>query len=342
MDGEVNLMKKEVLLNLLKSTKLFQYLDTETMKSVMSYGHLINFSDQEVILTQGKPGCGLFVLVDGKASITVKLLGKEEIQLTHLFPGQFFGEVNLLENIPCTATVKSSGKSTCFLLDKSVFDMLSVEFPQVRYLITQALIEEVIYRQKAMLEEIEAYYSNVPLNKISLKESKKPKKKILKLLHEEKIKTLAYLHKLPLFNLFKKSEMHNLIDMGNVVTISDRFRLIQTNKLNQSCFLILKGAVRVGAPSKQGMVKFTVLGPNKLICSTSLVNQEAELFEYETCGPVTLLEVTYDQLRNIEKENQAMWYKCHDMMCRYIVSLQGKLNTEMVRMVPERNGVKNR
>lgn len=330
-------MKKEVLLHLLRSTKLFQYLDMETMQSVASYGHLIHYSDQEVILTQGKPGCGLFVLVDGKASITVKLLGREEIQLTHLFPGQFFGEVNLLENTPCTATVKSSGKSTCFLLDKSVFDMLSTEFPHIRYLITQALIEEVIYRQKAMLEEIEAYYSNAPRNKMDVTESEKPKKKSVKLLDEEKIKTLAYLHKLPFFNVFKKSEMHSLIGLGNVVTASDRFRLIQTNKLNQSCYLILKGAVRVGAPSKQGMVKFTVLGPNKLICSTSLVNQQVELFEYETCGPVTLLEVTHEQLRSIEKENQVMWYKCHDMMCRYIVSLQGKLNTEMVRMVPGRN-----
>lgn len=329
-------MNTLLFINFLKSTDAFKYLDIKAIGAIIDHGQLINCSDGDVILTQGKFGDGLYILVEGKMAVTIRALGKEIVTLATLSSGQFFGEVNLLQNTPCTATVKSLGKSTYFLLKKSSFDMFYVGFPEIRYQISQALIENVIQRQRIMRKEINSLSKMVLRKKVDLHlyTIRSPKIK-LTLTTSEKIERFAYLETIPFFNLFNSLEFHQFIKQATVVEFTNKFTLIKQNLLNQSCYFILSGAVTVGVLSKQGYLKVAVLGPNKLICSTSLLDQQNELFVYKTAGPAILLEITVDKLEHIKREHKLLWYKIHDTMTQYLVSLQNKLNTQIIRMASE-------
>ena len=116
-------MEKEFV-SILQCTEPFRYLDNLELQTIVRYGELIEFGDNDIILSQGKNGPGLFILLNGKAKVTVKVLGQGEIKLAHLSSGQFFGEVNTLTDVPSTATVRSSGKSRCFLLNNNTYNML--------------------------------------------------------------------------------------------------------------------------------------------------------------------------------------------------------------------------
>jgi CRP-like cAMP-binding protein len=79
-----------------------------------------------VIAREGEPGIGLFILVDGTADVTIG--GKKK---TTLVPGDFFGEIALLDGGPRTATVTANTDVKLLGLTEWVFRGLMQEHPSI-------------------------------------------------------------------------------------------------------------------------------------------------------------------------------------------------------------------
>lgn len=331
-------MDNHLLMQQLMKTAPFHYLSAEEATSVMQYGETMRYQHRDIILHQGTLGPGLFVILSGKTMVTVRLLGRGEMKLADLLPGQFFGEVNLLDNIPCTATVASTKETVCFILKTSVFDMFYLAFPTIRYHINCALIEGVLLRQKQIIKEIEVLSKRVKRRVVRLSSANTmravmKKKRITK---AAKRKELSYLDQLPVFtSFFNREEIHHIMRIANIVEAQHDCFLIKKRDRSESYFFILTGSVKASIPTDTGGVKFAVFGPNTFICSTTIFNQQASFFTYETCGSATMLEIAHDDLLAIKEHYPLLWYKLHDMGCRYITSLQKRLNIQIVRMSSE-------
>jgi len=79
-----------------------------------------------IIAREGDPGVGLFVIVDGKAEVTIG--GKRKAMLG---PGEFFGEIALLDGGPRTATVTATTDIELLGLTEWVFRGLMQEHPKI-------------------------------------------------------------------------------------------------------------------------------------------------------------------------------------------------------------------
>jgi CRP-like cAMP-binding protein len=79
-----------------------------------------------VIAREGEPGVGLFVIVSGTAEVTIG--GKKK---TTLGPGDFFGEIALLDGGPRTATVTAISDLELLGLTEWVFRGLMQEHPSI-------------------------------------------------------------------------------------------------------------------------------------------------------------------------------------------------------------------
>ena len=79
-----------------------------------------------VVAREGEPGVGLFVIVEGKAEVTIG--GKKR---TTLGPGEFFGEIALLDGGPRTATVTTLTDMKLLGLTEWVFRGLMQEHPSI-------------------------------------------------------------------------------------------------------------------------------------------------------------------------------------------------------------------
>ena len=79
-----------------------------------------------VIAREGEPGVGLFVIVDGEAEVTIG--GKKKATLG---PGEFFGEIALLDGGPRTATVTAITDVKLLGLTEWVFRGLMQEHPSI-------------------------------------------------------------------------------------------------------------------------------------------------------------------------------------------------------------------
>jgi CRP-like cAMP-binding protein len=87
-----------------------------------------------VVAREGEPGVGLFVIADGTADVTIG--GKKKASLG---PGDFFGEIALLDGGPRTATVTATSDVHLLGLTEWVFRGLMQEHPSIAVKTLQAM-----------------------------------------------------------------------------------------------------------------------------------------------------------------------------------------------------------
>ena len=87
-------------LQLLGSVGLFEGLSQKELTQVHKQAREGEFSAGEVIVTEGETGVGFHLILSGRAKV---LAGKRTIAT--LGPGDFFGELSLIDRGPRTATV---------------------------------------------------------------------------------------------------------------------------------------------------------------------------------------------------------------------------------------------
>ena len=86
----------------------------------------IDHASGTVIAREGEPGVGLFVIVDGTAEVTIG--GAKKVSLG---PGDFFGEIALLDGGPRTATVTATSDIEMLGLTEWVSRGLMQEHPSI-------------------------------------------------------------------------------------------------------------------------------------------------------------------------------------------------------------------
>jgi CRP/FNR family cyclic AMP-dependent transcriptional regulator len=99
-----------------------------------------------VVATEGEPGAGLFVIDQGEADVTIG--GKK---LNHLGPGDFFGEMALLDGGPRTATVTATTDLSLFVLTEWVYRGLLTEHPSIALRTLEAMAARLRRATKAVV-----------------------------------------------------------------------------------------------------------------------------------------------------------------------------------------------
>lgn len=85
----------------------------------------ITFPDGHTVVEQGHAGEDFYIIEDGKAIVFQrKNEDEQQVEVSQLGPGDYFGEIALLFNRPRAATVKASGTLKCVKLDRARFERL--------------------------------------------------------------------------------------------------------------------------------------------------------------------------------------------------------------------------
>ena len=116
---------KDVVANLGK-VPLFSGCSNRELQTIARAGKAVNHPEGTVIAREGEPGIGLFVIQSGTADVTIG--GRKK---TSLGPGDFFGEIALLDGGPRTATVTATSDIELLGLTEWVFRGLMHEHPSI-------------------------------------------------------------------------------------------------------------------------------------------------------------------------------------------------------------------
>jgi len=347
----MNGQQSKCLISNLSALNIFKKMSKEDLFILEKYGQWIELEKNAAVLLQGTPGKGLFVLICGKARAFIRLLGKGEIHLKNFSAGDFFGEISMIEDELCTASVFSQQKSLYFFLSNTVYSMLSVFYPHIAYQLNQQLVKTVIFRQFdvikkiKILEEGRKKRKTIFLGKMKLSEKSKIKK--IKWSAKRKLNYFHYLKGLDFFFNMNMKSFQDFITLSNIIQVPSHTSVIQ-EKISEAIdsnvqdefmmFFILKGAIQIGIKANQKRIKVTVLGPNSFLCLIKLVDNLKELYRYDSCEDTLLLALSKKDFESLSKNNPELFYYIKNRAARYVLSLQNKLNAQLARTLSEEKG----
>ncbi len=136
-------MTREQKTALLSKVSLFSGVDPAALGEIADLMTEIEFAPGRYIVRQGQVGTGFYLIAGGRAKV---MRGNAEI--AHLGPGDFFGELSVLDQSPRMAHVVTEEATTCLALASWDLTQLLERTPKV----TLALLRVVAGRLRAASE----------------------------------------------------------------------------------------------------------------------------------------------------------------------------------------------
>lgn len=115
-------------LDVLAAIPLFQGLSKRELRRVLAESQEERFREGREIVTQGSSGGRFFVITSGRATVS-----KRGRKIASLRPGDYFGEISILDKGPRSATVKAETEMWVRSISSWNFlSLLEEEWPMTR------------------------------------------------------------------------------------------------------------------------------------------------------------------------------------------------------------------
>ena len=126
---------------LLGDIDIFSGLAAADLGAIAAKMHRRSFKKGTAVFRENEEGEELFVVADGTVAITIRSQDAEEIELSRVGRGGFFGEMSLLERAPRSATCTAVEPTECLVLAAADFDALMQEYPRAAMGVLQRMLE---------------------------------------------------------------------------------------------------------------------------------------------------------------------------------------------------------
>lgn len=328
-------MNKNDIKSYIKNIKPFEYLDSNDLDRLIEFTQLISFAPGEILLKQGQPSKGMYIILEGNAEVSARILGKGNIVLAIVEKLNFVGEINLIEKSVCTATVVAIDNVQCLLLSSLYFDALAVYIPEMYYKVLRGIISVVAdslltscAATKTLMSQIKTAPSLTKLERIrsNLNDITLVKDLDLNLRAINALKNLS------------DDSLNDLTRCSEIITIEKKYPLINENQYQPYHYLLIYGAVQAVIIDGNKAAKLAVLGPSSFF---GHINEISTPISYITCEKSILLKIDFNKLMSLHTENINLWYLLQNNMYRSMIVLEKHAYKLFLRLNSERTTRRN-
>ena len=110
--------------DLLAGCPLFSGVGPEGLATLAAHAAEVDYPSGAVVVRHGEVGTGFFVIVEGRVRVI-----QDGATVAHLGPGEFFGELSVLDQLPRNAQVTADGPTRCLALASWDFEAALLENP---------------------------------------------------------------------------------------------------------------------------------------------------------------------------------------------------------------------
>jgi CRP/FNR family transcriptional regulator, cyclic AMP receptor protein len=123
---------------LLAGCPLFVGIDDADLDHLAHKATQVEFPAGHVIARQGEIGTGFFVVIEGRVRVV-----RDGRILAALGPGEFFGELSVLDRMPRNAMVTAEVPTTCLALASWDFEAVLLEQPKLTLAILRGVAKRL-------------------------------------------------------------------------------------------------------------------------------------------------------------------------------------------------------
>lgn len=120
---------------LIAACPLFTGLAAAELQAVAAAAVEVEFAAERVIARQGEIGTGFFVIADG----TVRVI-RDGQAIARLGPGEFFGELSVIDGAPRNAQVVAETPARCLALATWDFERILRDTPGIALTVLRAVV----------------------------------------------------------------------------------------------------------------------------------------------------------------------------------------------------------
>lgn len=162
---------------ILQKVPIFSGLDQEAIKKIVPLLEKKAYAANKKIIEEGTVGDSMYIILEGSVRVTKFGYNNQEVLISTMDTGSYFGELSLLDNLPRSANVTTNDDSVLLRLRKNNFEVLldknkdfAVNFYKNCMMETMSRIREtasnltvsqnVLYQKSNRLDMIDADLSN--------------------------------------------------------------------------------------------------------------------------------------------------------------------------------------
>jgi CRP/FNR family cyclic AMP-dependent transcriptional regulator len=127
----------------LKAVPFFTQLNEHELEVVRSLASERTYAKTAVVLTEGEMGDSLYMIQSGKVKVVIGDEEGREIILKILGPGDFFGEMSMIDKEPRSASVTTIEPATFLVLSHASFERCVEQQPRIAKVVMQILAHRV-------------------------------------------------------------------------------------------------------------------------------------------------------------------------------------------------------
>ena len=127
----------------LRAVPLFQGMTDQALEAVAALANEVEIADGATVTQEGEPGDSFYVIVDGQLRIS-----RHGTTIRDLGPGDFLGEISLVDGRPRTATAVAVGPVNAIVIERPAFLELMDRFGAVRLGILMALSDRIRHDER--------------------------------------------------------------------------------------------------------------------------------------------------------------------------------------------------
>lgn len=172
--------------DLLRGFQLFAALPEEELDHLLDIVHLVSMPKDCILCNEGEIGDRMYLILDGQVEVILALGREEERILSVLGPGEYFGEMSLLESGGIrTATVRTLSPIEIIEITRTDFDNLLDRWPKLAIDMLRELSLRLRNMEKATIQDLQeknqklaAAYNDLRAAQVQIIEKEKLEKEL--------------------------------------------------------------------------------------------------------------------------------------------------------------------
>jgi CRP-like cAMP-binding protein len=249
-------------------------LDDEARELLMSVAAPVSFTAGSTLVRHGEPARGAYVLRQGSAEANVTLPGGETLTVARLGSGDVFGEMSLVEQGTCTATVRASAPVDGWFVAGEDFRALVLRRQPAATRLQHALTLTLAHKLAALNAQLQDCTAPEDRPAREMQPGVDPLAGVPRL-RVAPFDVAGFLPRLAFFERFSDNEIDELVSLASYVEVERGRAVFAAQGPAASAFVVVRGAVEIVTVQGTCERRVAVLGPGQLVGYLAVMRQSA-------------------------------------------------------------------